>query len=111
MGWGGGLRESRREGESGRSTLICRGGALLREVAEGERGLEPETKGILEDERRPIRAGSWGRPRVKASLAGRVMMSSLEHEQGSGVEGGKREEGGGEDDGEEGEGDEARGEL
>ena len=67
---GGGLRG----GASGSSTLICRGWeTLLRTVAEGERGLG-DTNGILVEEWRAMRAWSCGKPSVKESLAGRVIV-------------------------------------
>ena len=69
LGW---EERGRAEGlGSGRSTLICLEG--LRGVAEGERAFWDDTKGIFEEERRPMRAWSWGSPSVKASLAGVIM--------------------------------------
>lgn len=87
--------------ESCGSTLIFRDGFEGRREAEGERAFEPgETKGILEEERRPKRAGSWGSPRVKASLAGSVIMRGTSNACGEQGGGGEEREDGGDDEGE-----------
>lgn len=53
---------------------MVRLGVRWADVGVGERALV-ETKGIFEEEeRRPMRAGSWGRPSVKMSFAGSVIM-------------------------------------